>query len=65
MVVDNINKNSASIYLLELSDLWHAYLGHVNYKTLQKSINIEVLHDFKCNKSKCEICVESKFVKHP
>ena len=28
-------------------------------------INLEVLPDFKCDKWKCEICVESKFVKHP
>ena len=28
-------------------------------------IYLEVFHDFKCDKSKCEICVESKFVKHP
>ena len=28
-------------------------------------VNLEVLPDFKCDKSKCEICVESKFVKHP
>ena len=34
MVVDSINKNSASIYLLESSDLRHAHLGHVNYKAL-------------------------------
>ena len=34
MVIDSINKNSASVYLLELSDLWHARLGHVNYKAL-------------------------------
>ena len=26
IVVDNIYKNSASVYLLELSDLWHARL---------------------------------------
>ena len=54
MVIDSINKTSASVYLLELSDLWHARLGH-----------LEVLPDFKCDKSKCEICVESKLVKHP
>ena len=36
MVVDNINKNSASVYLLELNDLWHVRLGHVNYKALRK-----------------------------
>ena len=38
---------------------------HVNYKVLRKLVNLEVLPDFKCDKSDCEICVESKFVKHP
>ena len=55
MVVDNINKNSASVYLLELNDLWHARLGHVNYKALRKLVNLEVLPDFKCDKSECKI----------
>ena len=62
MVVDSFNKNSASFYLLELSDLWHACLGHVNYKALRKLVNLEVLLDFKCDKSKCKICVESKLL---
>ena len=65
MVVDSINKNSTSVYLLVLSDLWHARLGHVNTKALRKLVNLDVLPDFKCDNSKCEICVDSKFVKHP
>ena len=65
MVVDSINKTSSSIYFLELSDLWHARLGHVNYKTLRKLVNLEVLPIFKCDKSQYETCVESNFVKHP
>ena len=65
MVIDSINKNYVSVYLLELSDLWHARLGHVNYKALRKLVTLEVLHDFKCDKPKCKICVESKFGKHP
>ena len=62
MVVDSINKNSTSVYLLELSNFWHAHLGHVNYKALRKLVNLEVLPDFKCDKSKSEICVESKIL---
>ena len=64
MVVDNINKTSASVYLMEISDLWHACFGHVNYKALRKLVNLEVLPDFKCDKSKLEICIKSKIVKH-
>ena len=48
MVVDTINKNYASVYLLDLSYLWHARLTHINYKALQKLVNLEVLPDFKC-----------------
>ena len=29
MFVDHINRNSSSVYLLGLSDLWHAHLGHL------------------------------------
>ena len=28
-------------------------------------INMEILPKFECNKSKCQVCVESKFAKHP
>ena len=38
MVVDSINKNSASVYLLELSDLWHARLGHIKLQSLAEII---------------------------
>ena len=65
MVIDSFNKNSAFVYLFESNDLWYEYLGYVNYKALRKLITLEVLPDFKCNKLKCKICVESKFVKHP
>jgi len=30
-----INKGKTSVYLLESLILWHARLGHVNYKSLQ------------------------------
>ncbi|CAL1356033.1 unnamed protein product [Linum trigynum] len=59
------NNNASSAYLLESNHLWHARLGHVNYKSLRKMINMEVLPKFECNKSKCQVCVESKFAKHP
>ena len=42
-----INKISNSPYLLESYDLWHERLGHVNYKTLRKLINLEVLPNFE------------------
>ncbi|PHT29367.1 hypothetical protein CQW23_31044 [Capsicum baccatum] len=60
-----MNKHSNSSYLLESYNLWHERLGHVNYKTLLKLINLEILPNFECNKSKCQMCVESKYAKHP
>ncbi|PHT26612.1 Dicarboxylate transporter 1, chloroplastic [Capsicum baccatum] len=60
-----MNKSLNSSYLLESYDLWHERLGHVNYKTLRKLINLEVLPNFECNKSKYQTCVESKYAKHP
>ncbi len=34
-------------------------------KPCRKLINLEVLPNFQCNKSKCQVCVESKYAKHP
>ena len=65
MTINNNKNNDSSAYLLESDNLWHARLGHVNYKSLQKMINMEILPKFECNKSKCQVCVESKFSKHP
>ena len=59
-----MNKDFASSYLLESKCLWHEPLGHVNNKTLQKLINLNILPKFECNKLKCQICVESKYAKH-
>ena len=61
MVVDN-NKNFASVNLLESIDLWHARLGHLNYKSLHKLVTLEVLPGFKYDQFKCKICVAAKFV---
>ena len=65
MTINNNKNNDSSAYLLESDNLWHTRLGHVNYKSLQKMIKMEILSKFECNKSKCQVCVESKFAKHP
>ena len=36
MTINNNKNNDSSGYLLESDNLWHARLGHVNYKSLQK-----------------------------
>ena len=55
----NNNENTSSAYMLESSNVWHGRLGHVNYDTLRRLINMECLPKFKLDPNhKCEICVE-------
>ena len=62
--IKNINKNTSSAYMLESSNVWHGRLGHVNYNTLCRLINMECLPKFKINPNhKFEICVESKLAR--
>ena len=63
--IKNINKNNtSSAYMLESSNMWHGRLGHVNYDTLRRLINMECLPNFKIDPNhKCEICVESKLTR--
>ena len=56
-----MNKASSSAYILESSNLWHGRLGHVNYDTLLKLINLNHIPTFQIDaKHKCETCVEEK-----
>lgn len=42
-----INKNdSFSTYILESFNLWHSRLGHVNYDTLCRLINLKSIRTF-------------------
>ena len=63
--IKNINKkNTSSTYMLESSNVWHGRLGHVNYDTLRRLINMECLPKFQIDPNhKCEICVESKLTR--
>ena len=61
---DDLNK-VASSYVLESSNIWHARLGHVNYKSIKKLMNMGLLPKFDCPSEKCQVCVESKFSKPP
>ena len=63
--IKNINKrNTSSAYMLESSNVWHGRLGHVNYDTLRRLINMECFPKFQIYPNhKCEICVESKLTR--
>ena len=64
IVSDFNNKNTSSAYMLESSNIWHGRLGHVNFDTLNKLMNLELLPKFKIDSNhKCEICVESKLTR--
>ena len=55
------NETSSSAYLLESSNLWHGRLGHVNFNSLRKLINMKHIPNFQIGlKHKCETCVEAK-----
>lgn len=67
-----INKNNAgtsaapSMYMLDSSFLWHSRLGHVNFRSLKRMINLELLPKSSLNKdTKCVICTEAKYTSHP
>ncbi|GJV26366.1 retrovirus-related pol polyprotein from transposon TNT 1-94 [Tanacetum coccineum] len=62
---NNAGTSTASVYMIDPSFLWHFRLSHVNFRSLQRMINLGMLP--KCSKdkiSKCEICVESKYTSH-
>ena len=50
--------------MLKYYDMWHYRLSNVNYNSIQKLINHELLPSMVFKKNhKCRICVESKFSK--
>ena len=58
------NKNTSSAYMLKSSNVWHGRLGHVNFDTLCKLMNLELLSKFNIYANhKCEICVKSKLTR--
>ena len=61
-----INKEvSSCVYIVDSSYLWHAKLGHLNFKYLKfisKHGVISYKHD---DKKKCEICIQAKMTKKP
>ena len=46
IVSDFNNKNTSSTYMFEFSNIWHGRLGHVNFDTLRKLMNLELLPKF-------------------
>ncbi|XP_076896146.1 uncharacterized protein LOC143549014 [Bidens hawaiensis] len=68
VVKNSMNKTTTSVYMLESSNsyVWHGRLGHVNFNSIRRLINLNSIPKLKIDsKSKCETCVESKITKKP
>lgn len=60
------NNSPTSMYMHDVSLLWHSRLGHVNFCSMQRMIKLGMLPKCSFDKSKkCEICIESKFTQQP
>ncbi|KAL4038513.1 hypothetical protein IC575_002134 [Cucumis melo] len=61
----NNNKVSTFAYIVE-SFVWHSRLGHVNFNSLLRLINTNLIPKFTFDTNhRCEVCVESKMTKAP
>ena len=64
IIKSEMNKASSSAYILKSSNIWHGRLGHVNYNTLHKLINLNHIPTFQIDaKHKSETCVEAKLTR--
>ena len=64
VIKSNMNKTSSSAYMLESSNIWHDGLGHDNYDTVQRLINLDHILAFQIDSQhKCETCVEAKLTR--
>ena len=64
IIKSDMNKVSTSAYILESSNLWHSRLGHVNYDTLRRLINLNHIPTFQIDaKYKCGTYVEAKLTR--
>ncbi|CAA0841985.1 Uncharacterized mitochondrial protein AtMg00820, partial [Striga hermonthica] len=59
--VDSIVMN-----VTESSSVWHKRLGHLNYDSIKRMMNLNLIpkHDVERN-NKCQVCVEAKQVRKP
>ncbi|KAH7864181.1 hypothetical protein Vadar_026696 [Vaccinium darrowii] len=64
-VIPTINKTNAPVaYVIESSILWHGRLGHVNYESMRRLVNLDHIPAFHIDTNhKCETCVEAKLTR--
>ena len=60
----SMNEKKSFVYLLESPNLWHGRLGHVNFDTIRRLINMNCIPKFKIDSNKkCETCIEAKMTR--
>jgi len=58
-----MNESESSAYIVDSYDIWHARLGHVNSLYVMKLQRLRLINMHDKQKSKCDVCVESKITK--
>ncbi|WZZ26370.1 hypothetical protein YC2023_009771 [Brassica napus] len=61
----SMKKKESVAYLVESFNIWYERLGHVNYKSIQRLMNLNLIPKYKTSKQKCEVCVQAKLTKTP
>ena len=63
VIHSSFNENHL-IMNIESSSIWHGRLGHVNYNSIKKLMNLNLISkDNLKNNQKCLVCIESKLSK--
>ncbi len=53
-------------YSIESSNVWHGRLGHINYDSVKRMMNLDIIPKHAIDKSsKCHVCVEAKSTRAP
>ncbi|KAL2253467.1 UNVERIFIED_CONTAM: Retrovirus-related Pol polyprotein from transposon TNT 1-94 [Sesamum indicum] len=66
--VDNnkIDVSDSIILNVESSTLWHSRLGHLNFNSIKRMMNLNLIPSQNIERNhKCQICVEAKQVRKP
>src|SRR5690606_26558056 len=61
----SLPKEKRVAYVGESVNTGHERLGHVNYKSVQKLMYLNLIPKCKTSKEKCEVCVQAKLTKTP
>lgn len=59
------NKITNSVYVINISSLWHNRLCHVNYRRLYDMSKLGLIPSFDINIDKCKTCMLNKITRNP